>query len=191
MELSATDYLGLVKALATRIYKKLPRDMEYDDIRSAGYIGLMDALKKFDSKKGVSFTSYARYRIRGAIFDYLRSLDFYPRELRRRAKKERTELKDMPPLLSLDVNAYEEDGATSFVNTLPNLANTAAKVEAIAEASWILAKTCTSNSTILNLYYLKGLTLKEIGRRLGKSESWVCLRRADIIKNNRKKKEQN
>jgi RNA polymerase sigma factor FliA len=69
-----------------RIGGRLPKHVPIDDLYSAGGLGLLDAFSKFDSSKQVKFCSYARFRIRGAILDSLRTLDWSPRELRRKGR---------------------------------------------------------------------------------------------------------
>lgn len=80
-------YLPHVKFIADRIAVKLPPSVEADDLYSAGVIGLIDAIDKFDTLRGVLFKTYAELRIRGAILDSLRELDWVPRSVRRRARE--------------------------------------------------------------------------------------------------------
>ena len=78
-------YLPIVKYTAERIYMKLPEKVEVDDLISAGIFGLMDAIDAFDPHRGVKFATYCTPRIRGAILDELRSMDWVPRLVRARA----------------------------------------------------------------------------------------------------------
>ena len=80
------DHLPIVRFLARRIHQRLPQHVDIEDLVSAGVVGLMDAFAKFDSTKKVQFRSYAQFRIRGAILDSLRTLDWSPRELRRKGR---------------------------------------------------------------------------------------------------------
>jgi RNA polymerase sigma factor FliA len=80
------EHLPIVRFLARRIHERLPQHVEMEDLVSAGVVGLMDAFAKFDPKKKVQFRSYAQFRIRGAILDSLRTLDWSPRELRRKGR---------------------------------------------------------------------------------------------------------
>jgi RNA polymerase sigma factor FliA len=80
------EHLPIVRFLARRIHERLPQHVDIDDLFSAGVVGLMDAFAKFDPAKKVQFRSYAQFRIRGAILDSLRSLDWSPRELRRKGR---------------------------------------------------------------------------------------------------------
>ena len=76
----------MVRYLARRIHERLPQHVDMEDLVSAGVVGLMDAFAKFDPEKKVQFRSYAQFRIRGAIIDSLRTLDWSPRELRRKGR---------------------------------------------------------------------------------------------------------
>ncbi len=80
------EHLPTVRYLARRIHERLPQHVELDDLVSAGMVGLIDAFAKFDHTKKVQFKSYAQFRIRGAILDSLRTLDWSPRELRRKGR---------------------------------------------------------------------------------------------------------
>jgi len=80
------EHLPTVRYLARRIHERLPQHVELDDLVSAGVVGLIDAFNKFDHHKKVQFKSYAQFRIRGAILDSLRILDWSPRELRRKGR---------------------------------------------------------------------------------------------------------
>ena len=87
------EHVPLVKYHAYRIVGQLPPSVEIDDLINAGVLGLMDAVAKFDPTRGVKFKAYAEIRIRGAMIDSLRQLDWAPQSLRRRGKELR-EAKD-------------------------------------------------------------------------------------------------
>lgn len=80
------QHLPTVRLVARRIAGRLPQQVELDDLISAGMVGLIDAAAKFDSTRQVQFKTYAQFRIRGAILDSLRLLDWSPRELRRKGR---------------------------------------------------------------------------------------------------------
>ncbi|MCC6240756.1 MAG: FliA/WhiG family RNA polymerase sigma factor [Phycisphaerales bacterium] len=80
-------YLHLVRYNAERVHVKLPGEVELDDLMSSGIFGLMDAINAFDLDRGVKFETYCAPRIRGAILDELRSMDWVPRLVRSRAHK--------------------------------------------------------------------------------------------------------
>lgn len=80
-------YASFVKWVAGRIAVNLPSNVEFDDLVSYGILGLIDAIDKYDSDRNVKFKTYAKTRIRGAIFDELRVLDWTPRSVRQKARK--------------------------------------------------------------------------------------------------------
>jgi RNA polymerase sigma factor for flagellar operon FliA len=81
------QYLPLVKAVVGRLAMTLPSHVNGDDLYSAGLVGLLNAVRRFDPKSGCSFEQYARVRIRGAIFDELRRFDWVPRSVHEKARK--------------------------------------------------------------------------------------------------------
>ena len=81
------ENLPLVKAIAVRVHENLPVHVDLDDLVHAGILGLFDAAAKYDPDKMVAFSSYAKHRIKGAILDSLRQLDWASRDLRRRHKQ--------------------------------------------------------------------------------------------------------
>ncbi len=80
------EHLPQIKYIAQRISTKLPSHVELNDLVSAGILGLLDAIEKFDPNRGVKFKTYAELRIKGAILDSLRNLDWAPRSLRKKSK---------------------------------------------------------------------------------------------------------
>ena len=80
------EHLPQIKYIAQRISSKLPSHVELNDLVSAGVLGLLDAIDKFDESRGVKFKTYAELRIKGAILDSLRNLDWAPRSLRKKSK---------------------------------------------------------------------------------------------------------
>jgi len=81
------EHLPLVKAIAVRVHENLPVHVDLDDLVHAGVLGLFDAASKFNPDKQVAFSSYAKHRIKGAILDSLRQLDWASRDMRRRHKQ--------------------------------------------------------------------------------------------------------
>ncbi|MFY9253238.1 MAG: FliA/WhiG family RNA polymerase sigma factor [Fuerstiella sp.] len=80
-------YLPLVKYNAERVWAKLPEGVDLNDLTSAGVFGLMDAIEAFDMERGVKFETYCVPRIRGAMLDELRTMDWVPRLVRSKASK--------------------------------------------------------------------------------------------------------
>ncbi|MBM7613685.1 FliA/WhiG family RNA polymerase sigma factor [Alkaliphilus hydrothermalis] len=80
------NYIEVVKVVAGRLYTTYGSNVEYDDLVSYGIFGLIDAIDKFELDKSVKFETYAQIRIRGAIIDQLRNLDWVPRSIRQKSK---------------------------------------------------------------------------------------------------------
>lgn len=93
------DHLPLVRAIAIRVHENLPVHVELDDLVHAGIMGLFDASGKYDPEKKVAFSSYAKHRIKGAILDSLRQLDWASRDLRRRHKQVEQVTRDLASTL--------------------------------------------------------------------------------------------
>ena len=120
-EESLREHLPMVRFLAIRIHERLPQQVEMEDLISAGIVGLMDALQKFDSTKKVQFRTYAQFRVRGAMLDSLRSLDWGPRDLRRKGRAVEEAIRSLSTRLGkaptehevakemgLDLHAYQQ-----------------------------------------------------------------------------------
>lgn len=82
MEQDLLDQFHLVRSIARRIHKRLPSKVDFEDLYSAGLVGLVEANATFDPAKNIKFAGYAQFRIRGAILDSLRLSDWAPRRLR-------------------------------------------------------------------------------------------------------------
>ena len=89
------EYAPLVKLVAGRLSMYLGYNVEYDDLVGYGVFGLIDAIDKFDMMKDVKFETYASLRIRGAILDQIRKMDWIPRTIRQRQKKIETVMKEI------------------------------------------------------------------------------------------------
>jgi RNA polymerase sigma factor for flagellar operon FliA len=89
------EHLPLVKAIAVRVHENLPVHVDLDDLVHAGILGLFDAATKYNPDKKVVFSSYAKHRIKGAILDSLRQLDWASRDLRRRHKQVEAATRDL------------------------------------------------------------------------------------------------
>jgi RNA polymerase sigma factor for flagellar operon FliA len=89
------EHLPLVKAIAVRVHENLPVHVDLDDLVHAGILGLFDAASKYNPDKQVVFSSYAKHRIKGAILDSLRQLDWASRDMRRRHKQVEAATRDL------------------------------------------------------------------------------------------------
>ncbi len=101
------NYLYLVKFVAGRLYSSYGNHVEYDDLVSYGIFGLIDAIEKYDTNRGVKFDTYAQLRIRGAIIDYLREIDWLPRSVRHKAKELEKAYQDLEGKLGRSANDEE------------------------------------------------------------------------------------
>jgi RNA polymerase sigma factor FliA len=115
------EYLPLVKSIVGRLAMTLPSHVNADDLYSAGLVGLLNAMRRFNPQNGTSFETYARVRIRGAVFDELRRLDWVPRSVHEKAKKIEKAMQEltqrlgtvptngqMAKALNMGLDAYEE-----------------------------------------------------------------------------------
>lgn len=82
LEALVSQFLPVIHGIANRLAHSLPACLDADDLASVGVIGLMDALARYDPKRGVQFKTYAEFRIRGAMLDEIRSMDWVPRSVR-------------------------------------------------------------------------------------------------------------
>jgi RNA polymerase sigma factor for flagellar operon FliA len=115
------QYLPLVKTVVSRLAMTLPSHVDIEDLYSYGQIGLLNAIRKFDPRAGSSFPTYARIRIRGAVLDELRKLDWVPRSVHKKARRVQEAIQQLmhskgePPsnlevaqALKLSISEYEE-----------------------------------------------------------------------------------
>jgi len=89
------EYLPLVKSVVGRLQMSLPSHVDAEDLYSAGLVGLLDAIRHYNPKLGSTFETYARVRIRGAVFDELRRMDWVPRSIHSKAKKVQDAIKTL------------------------------------------------------------------------------------------------
>jgi RNA polymerase sigma factor for flagellar operon FliA len=196
-------YSPLVKFVAGRVASGLPQNIEQSDLVSYGIFGLIDAIDKFDPERGFKFETYAISRIKGAIIDELRSIDWVPRSVRAKARsieraysKLENELKRTPDdkELAAELDMSEEDLAhmmsqISFAGSARSAGSTLGDTIAdrrhdpveqfeVDEMKHMLADAINRmpdrERLVLTLYYYEGLTLSEIGDVLGVTESRVC-----------------
>ena len=106
------EHVPLVKAIAVRVHENLPVHVDLDDLVHAGILGLFDAASKFNPDKQVVFSSYAKHRIKGAILDSLRQLDWASRDMRRRHKQVEAATRDLAA--ELQRNPTEQEVAAKL-----------------------------------------------------------------------------
>lgn len=122
------EYSPLVRQVAARVGAGLPSQVEHADLISYGVFGLIDAIDKYDPERPVKFETYAIARIRGAIIDELRSLDWIPRSIRSRAREVERAHADLEAKLHRTPNAREmadhlEISAEEYRSTINRLSN--------------------------------------------------------------------
>ncbi len=199
----------LVRAIAVRVAENLPVHVDLDDLIHAGIIGLFDAALKYDDNKQVSFQSYAKHRIKGAILDSLRDMDWASRDLRKRHKRleeitrelasttERTpteaEIADrmgmdvdrwrqvavelrMVGLLSASSRAPESDNQNTpeypaAADLNPDVLTGKRELRSVLSAA--IKPLPARYQAVVQLYYVQGKTMREIGETLGINESRV------------------
>ncbi len=118
---SIVEYAFLVKRIAARFAMRLPASVLFDELISAGSLGLIDAVDKFDPSRHVSLKTYAQYRIKGAILDELRSMDTYSRSMRKKIQEITSAVKqiedkkgasatdqEVADALDIDIEAYQD-----------------------------------------------------------------------------------
>jgi RNA polymerase sigma factor FliA len=179
-------HADLVKRIAYHLAGRLPPQVEIADLMQAGMMGLLEAATHYSSGRGASFETYAGIRIRGAMLDALRKLDWAPRSVHRKARAAQmgvplTEyqqiLRDALGCQLLRLNDAEE-GEDSQLDRLPDgspdpegLALEESRRRALAAAVLELPE---RERLVLSLYYEQELNLKEIGAVLKVTESRVC-----------------
>jgi RNA polymerase sigma factor for flagellar operon FliA len=203
------EHLPLVKAIAAGLRTTLPVHVDFDDLVHAGIMGLIDAANKFDSNKQVGFSSYAKHRIRGAILDSLRQLDWASRDMRRQHKQVETATRELATALQRNPTEAEvaqklgisESLWRSLMLDLRNVGLVSASTrgnesddlpapdfpcppETHPDSIWareqlrgVLGEVSKAlperYQKVLRLYYIKDLTMKEIGLELGCNESRI------------------
>ncbi|MBC8328987.1 MAG: sigma-70 family RNA polymerase sigma factor [Planctomycetes bacterium] len=159
------EWGDLVWFVVNRIRPRLPMSVSDEELYSAGMVGLMTASRSYDPSRGAEFKTYAYHRIRGAILDELRRMDFLPRSQREKARREGYE----PP--SFVAIPTDEDGQESLVaDPVAAALENRELVDALREQILQLPE---KMRVVMSLYYSEGLRMREIGERLHLTESRV------------------
>jgi RNA polymerase sigma factor for flagellar operon FliA len=192
------QYAPLVKYVAGRLRTRMPDSVDPDDLVSDGVLGLMDAIERFEPARGLSFQTVAVPRIRGAIIDGMRSMDFVPRSVRdklRTVQRAQVSLEERLGRVPEDVEVAREVGipvqqlrdlSRQANSNHANLDDFDLADELSSAADHRIEETDVKTSLmrvveqlrerdqiIIALYYYEGLTLSEIGQVLGVTESRV------------------
>lgn len=176
-------YLGLARLIVSRRRKNLPLCVDPGDLTSAGDEALMWCIERFDPARGLAFTTYAAYRVNGALTDALRGMDHLGRGMKKRMLRRG---EHPPRLWSLD-NPRDTRKNRGRIATIAD-ALWDARVPPPGRAAirddlrrWLLSWLDREERWLLLLYYYEHATMKEIGEILGKSESAISQRHTKII----------
>jgi RNA polymerase sigma factor for flagellar operon FliA len=192
------QYAPLVKYVAGRLRTRMPETVEQDDLVSDGVLGLMDAIERFEPARGLSFQTFAVPRIRGAIIDGMRTMDFVPRSVRdklRVVQRGRATLEERLGRVPEDAEVAREVGIpVQQLRDLSRQANSnhanlddfdladelssaadhrVEQGDVNASLMRVVDQLAERDQVIIALYYFEGLTLAEIGQVLGVTESRV------------------
>ncbi|MHB9130825.1 MAG: FliA/WhiG family RNA polymerase sigma factor [Armatimonadota bacterium] len=208
------QYAPLAKYVVDRLNLQPSGGVSYDDLIGQAVVGLIEAIDRYDPSRGVKFNTYAYYRIRGAVMDMLRELDWLPRSIRSRGNdivsaiaRLEGELGRSPTdeevanamgitleqfdefaqevggqsLMSLDESVEQGSGEDHLTRrdmvadeTAVNPESHAAEQDQRAILAGAIDELPENERMVISLYYREGLTLKEIGKVLGVTESRVC-----------------
>ena len=211
----ALSYIALVRIQTRQLARRLPSSVKAEDLEGYGMIGLLEAIDRFDPSRGIPFEAFARLRIRGAMYDYLRTLDQLPRLARRQVQRIQAQvhvlsrtLGRMPteaelalavgvktPVLGRLLADAHAAVAASLEDTKEGDRSADAQArdanadvlgqlerEELATELWgAINALPVRHKLIIGLYYGEGLTLSEIGRVLGVTESRVSQVRTQAL----------
>jgi RNA polymerase sigma factor for flagellar operon FliA len=195
------QHAELVKRIAYHLAGRLPPSVEVDDLIQAGMLGLLEAASNYAANRGASFETYAGIRIRGAMIDALRKLDWAPRSVHRKARAVAAVVQEIERQTGRDARDVEiaekmgvslqeyhsivQDAASCRLASLDDTtaASAAGLADPFREAADERFRAALSRSIaglpererlVMSLYYSDGLNLKEIGAVLKVTESRVC-----------------
>jgi len=202
------SYLPLVWKVARQVASRLPSSVEVEELVGAGTVGLVDAMSRYDESRCDRFEAYAEIRVRGAILDQLREMDWVPRSARAKARRlddegrrlqqalgrapDASELAEALGTTSASVERMRRDVDSAGVVRGQSLDEHAGSREAEPEFLFeqrelrgrlteALVQLSTRQRHLLDLYYVRQLKLREIGDTLGVSESRVCQLLKEIV----------
>ena len=201
-------YSPLIERIARRIVLRTGLQSVFDDLWSAGALGLLEASRRFDASRGASFETFVEHRVRGAMLDELRRMDHLPRRLRSRADDLQKAKKKLQGQLGRDASTEEiasemkldmdeVGGIEALLEPhvpLDSLATVAAdegdseieerltRAKMVESLSGAIRELPERLQTVLGLHYLEGLTYREIAKILDVSEPRVCQLHADGLK---------
>ena len=193
----------LVKRIAYHLAGRLPASVEVDDLIQAGMIGLLEAAANFTADRGASFETYAGIRIRGAMIDALRQLDWTPRSVHRKARDAAIAMRaielaqgreardaEVAEHMGISLEDYHrvvQDASSSHISSLDDMPSAGEVADRLSDPlretqdvafrtalAQAIAELPERERLIMSLYYDDELNLKEIGAVLSVTESRVC-----------------
>ncbi len=209
-----TKYATLIDRIARRMAARVGVPSAFDDLWSAGALGLIDASKRFDESQNVRFESFAEHRIRGAMLDELRKMDHLPRRLRAQTDKvQKAKVKlshelghepdadELAKAVGVDLSELGEIEMLSLPHMplATNLSTPAdeelideqiSKQQMLKNLTTAIASLSERLQTLMSLHYVEGLTYREIAQILEVSEPRVCQLHSEAIKKIRIKLEE-
>lgn len=211
----ALAYLPLVHTQARQMAGRVPPSVKGEDLEGYGMIGLLEAIDRFDPDRGIPFEVFARLRIRGSMYDYLRTLDLLPRIARRNVHRVQAHEHvlarrlgraptdgELATATGMDAQALDRartDAQAGLPLSLDEFADSDRLPEALARDAggdvlslieqqardaelWrTIESLSVRHKVVIGLYYCEGLTLWEIGRVLGVTESRVSQMRSEAL----------
>lgn len=204
------QHTPLVWSIAKQVKKTLSPRIEIDDLVGYGMTGLLEAAERFDPNHGANFSTFGYYRIRGAIYDGLRSMGWLSRSEYQKTRAGERANSLMEAHATRDASLTRDNRSTSdhvddlanqvsqlvtiFVTSLDALTETdfedtnARKQDALLEEKQskkvlhtAIAALPPEDKELLRLYYFEDLSLEEVGNRIGLSKSWTCRRHSQVI----------
>ena len=182
------NHLHIVDYVSSRLAIGLPRNVSKGDLASNGVMGLIDAIEKFDYKRGLQFETYASWRVRGAILDSLRQGDWVPRSVREKAKRIETayqqlEQKYLRTVSDSEMSEYLQVSEKEFrhmlqevaVMTLNSLEDPIREEESETRMSLLVDEKAKNPDHKVHEFYLKEALVKGIGKLTEKEKTVVSL----------------
>ena len=195
---------GLVRSIAWKIHQRLPRTVELDDLIGYGQVGLAEAARDFDAGRGVQFTTYAYYRVRGAVLDGLSTMSWFSKADYSRGRYEQAAndvLHESSPEsgvaneLSWFTNTTRSLSAAFLISDFASVSleqQTAAPESQSADIesedlrktiSEALGRLSEQERGLIEDIYFRGMSIKDAGERIGISKAWASRLHARILRN--------
>lgn len=166
------QHLDLVRGIAGNMHGHVPPTVHFDDLYSAGVIGLIQAIRAFSDDRSCSLIAFARHRIRGAMLDYLRQIDWASRDHRHAIRRQEAEEMRFLSLTTVSSSGEEELLRTEG-SCPPDQEQRTAAAELWRIIEKALAHLTPRTCRILELYYVDELTMAEIAKIFGVNESRI------------------